>query len=170
MKNDFVLPILVLSLICLVISSALAITNSFTEPVIADAATERERVARYEMLPEADSFESVSAQGLPATVRDVYRAINGAGYVFTISASGYGGDMVILCGISPDGTLISSRALNQAETKGIGSRVTEEPFAGQFIGMDSRLDGVVAISGATISSNAYTGAIRDAFTAFDILT
>ena len=35
MKKEFVMPILVLTLICLFISAALAITNNFTGPVIA---------------------------------------------------------------------------------------------------------------------------------------
>ena len=56
-KNDFVMPILVLSLICLVITALLALTNSATEPVITQAALERAEAARTEIIPEADGFE-----------------------------------------------------------------------------------------------------------------
>ena len=169
MKNDFVMPILVLSLICLAISGALALTNSITAPVIEDAAAQREEAARYEIIPEADGFELITAEGLPATVSEVFRATNGTGYVFIISASGYGGEMKIICGIGPDGKLIRSKALEQAETKGLGSKITEESFSGQFEGKDDQLDGIVAITGATLSSSAYTGAIHDAFEALRIL-
>ena len=39
----------------------------------------------------------------------------------------------------------------------------------QYIGKDSSLNGVVGISGATMTSNAYKAAIADAFTAFDMI-
>ena len=170
MKNDFVKPILVLTLICLIISGALAFTNSVTEPVISKAAKEREENARNEMIPDADGFELVPIDGLPPTIREVYVSINNVGYIFMISISGYGGDMRIICAIDPGGRLIASSAVEHNETKGIGARVAESAFSDQFGGKDERLDGVEAITGATISSNAYINAIRDAFAAFEILT
>ena len=162
-------PILVLTLICLVISGALAFTNSVTEPVISGAAAEREEEARYEMIPEAENFEILVFEGLPASIRNVYRSTNNVGYVFMITTSGYGGDIKIMCGIAPDGRLIGSRAIEQTETKGLGARIAEAPFASQFDGKDSKLEGVVAITGATISSTAYINAIKDAFAAYEII-
>jgi len=52
----------------------------------------------------------------------------------------------------------------------MGSKTAEEPFRSQFPGKDEMLEGVSAISGATISSNAYLGAVADAFEAFRIVT
>jgi electron transport complex protein RnfG len=167
LKKDFIAPILVLSIICLVISGALALTNSITEPVIAAAAAEREEAAMHEIIPDADIFELMDIDGLPATVREVYRSANGAGHIFIITTSGYGGDLRIICGIGPDGKLLHCKALEQSETKGLGARITEPAFEKQFDGVDSRLDGVAAISGATISSTAYINAIKDAFTAYE---
>jgi electron transport complex protein RnfG len=51
----------------------------------------------------------------------------------------------------------------------MGSKITEEPFAGQFPGKDAALDGVDVISGATISSKAFISAVKDAFTAYEIV-
>ena len=167
MKNDFVKPILVLSLICLVISGALAFTNSVTDPVILQASAERENNARYEMIPEADGFESLDIDGLPATISEVYRATNDVGYIFMISTSGYGGEMKIICAIDSGGKLIRNKTLDHTETKGLGAKVEDAPFADRFNGKDSALEGVVAISGATISSTAYINAIKDAFVAFE---
>jgi electron transport complex protein RnfG len=167
MKKDFVLPIVALTLICLIISAALAFTNSFTEPVIAKAAAERAEAARSEVIPGAAGFELMQVDGLPATVKEVYRTTNNVGYVFMITASGYGGDIKLICGIDTDGKLIMTKTLAQAETKGMGSKITEDAFAGQFPGKDSTLEGVDAIAGATISSKAYIGAVKDAFTAFE---
>ena len=169
MKKEFVLPILVLTLICLFISAALAITNNFTGPVIAKAAADRAEAARSEVIPEADSFELLQVEGLPQTVREVYKTTNNAGYVFMLTVSGYGGDINIICGIAPDGTIISTKTLAHTETKGMGSKITEEPFAGQFPGKDASLEGVDAISGATISSRAYINAVKDAVAAYEIV-
>ena len=170
MKNDFVMPILVLSLICLVISGALAFTNSVTEPVIAKAAIEREETARYEIIPEADGFELIVAEGLPDTIREVYKSTNNVGYIFMLLTSGYGGDMKIICGIDSDGMLVGSKVIEYAETKGLGSKITESPFIDQFDEMyGSGIHEVDAITGATISSSAYIGAIQDAFDAFVIV-
>ena len=52
-KADVIKSIVVLAVICLVISGALAVVNSFTSPVIAAAAAERETQARQAVLPEA---------------------------------------------------------------------------------------------------------------------
>jgi electron transport complex protein RnfG len=169
MKKDFVLPILALTLICLIISSALAVTNGFTEPVITKAAAERAEEARREVIPEATGFELMRVEGLPATVREVYRAVNDAGYIFMLTANGYGGEISIICGITPDGKIIKTKTLQQTETKGMGSKITEDPFAGQFPGKDAQLKDVDAITGATISSKAYINAIKDAFAAYQLV-
>ena len=166
MKKDFVAPIVVLTLICLVISGALAITNNVTEPVITAAAIERAAQARLEIIPEADDFEPLPINGMPETVKEAYRTTNDVGYIFVLASHGYGGDIEIMCGVSMDGKIITTRVLQHNETKGLGARVAEAAFGSQFDGKDKSLQGVSAISGASISSRAYIRAIEDAFGAF----
>ena len=171
MKNigqDFVKPILVLTLICLVISAALAFTNEKTAPIIAEAERVKAEQARIEVLPEADSFTLMELTGLPSTVTEVYKADNGAGYVFMLTTKGYGGTIKLICGIDKDGKITNTNTLSQSETKGLGTRITQPEFRAQFVEKDSSLDGVSTISGATISSRPYINAIKDAFTAFEI--
>ena len=168
-KKDFVMPIVVLGIICLVITALLAVTNNFTQPVIAEAAAQRAQEARSEIIPQADGFEQIEVQGLPSTVKEVYSTTNDCGYIFMLTTIGYGGEMDLICGIDNDGKIISVKTLKHSETKGMGSRTAEEPFRSQFVGQDESLSGVDAITGATISSTAYISAIRDAFAAFDIL-
>jgi len=169
MKNDFIKPILVLTLICLLVSGALAVTNSVTEPVIADAAAQRSEEAIRNTIPEAEGFEKVTSDSLPESVKEAYRTTNNVGYVFIVGTSGYGGDMLLICGIGPEGDIIRCATLEQSETKGLGSRITEAQFEQQFTGVDSSMEGVQAISGATISSTAYISAVRDALEAFGIV-
>ncbi|MFB0920675.1 MAG: FMN-binding protein [Oscillospiraceae bacterium] len=166
--KDYIKPIVVLMLICLVISAALALTNEKTAPVIEQTAKANAEAARKEVLPDADAFTPVELTGLPGTVTAVYKADNGAGYVFMLTAKGYGGDMSLICGMDKDGKITVCKTLSQSETQGLGSKTTGSAFRDQFAGKDSSLSGVETISGATISSKAYIGAIKDAFAAYEM--
>ena len=169
--SDFVLPIGVLLLICVVASALLAYTNSVTAPIIAASEEEAARQARIAVLPEADGFEELQVDGLPETVTGVYEATNGVGYVFMLTADGYGGrdTLSITCGIDSEGKITDTQVLSHEETVGLGSKITGDDFRSQFVGKDASMEGVDIISGATFSSNYYINAIRDAFTAYDLV-
>ena len=169
--SDFVLPIGVLLLICIVASALLAYTNSVTAPIIAASEEEAARQARIAVLPEADDFEEIQADGLPDSITQVYRATNDVGYVFMITSDGYGGrdTLSMICGIDSEGHITDTQVLSHEETVGLGSKITGDDFRSQFVGKDAGLEGVDIISGATFSSNYYINAIRDAFTAYDLV-
>ena len=169
--SDFVLPIGVLLLICIVASALLALTNSVTAPIIAEAEEKAAEEARIAVMPEADGFEEIQVDGLPETVTGVYKATNGVGYVFMLTADGYGGrnTLSITCGIDSEGKITDTQVLSHEETVGLGSKITGDDFRSQFVGKDASLEGVDIISGATFSSNYYINAIRDAFTAYDLV-
>lgn len=169
--SDFVLPIGVLLLICIVASALLAYTNSVTAPIIAASEEEAARQARIAVLPEADDFEEIQVDGLPDSITQVYRSTNDVGYVFMLTADGYGGrdTLSITCGIDSEGKITDTQVLSHSETVGLGSKITGDDFRGQFTGKDSNLEGVDIIGGATFSSNYFIGAIRDAFTAYDMV-
>jgi electron transport complex protein RnfG len=166
-KKDFVMPIVVLTVICLVISAALAFTNNMTKPVIDAAAAQRADEVRFAVMPQADTFKKIEASGLPESITDVYMAENGVGYVFTVIAKGYGGNMEIICGVDPDGHITACKTLAHSETAGLGSKTAQDEYRNQYVGKGSSLEGVSAISGATVSSKAYESAIKDVFKAFE---
>ncbi len=172
-KADFVLPIVVLMLICLVMSGLLAATNFVTEPIITAGDAQRAEQARIDALPAADGFALLDTQ-LPegSTVTEVYEATNGAGYVFMVSTTGYGakGSLQIICSVDAEGKIVNTDTLAHDETPGLGTKVTEDAFRSQFPGVDSSMEGVDTISGATISSSAYVNAIRDVFAVYDSIT
>ena len=169
---DFGAPILVLVLICAIMSGLLALTNSVTAPIIEEAEAEAERAAQLEVLPSADSFSQIELAGLPESVTKACVADNGTGYVFSITAQGYGGKgtLKMAVGIDNDGKITGTKVLSHKETAGLGSKITTEAFQGQFPGKDASLEGVDNISGATFSSNYFRAAIADAFAAFDMVT
>jgi electron transport complex protein RnfG len=90
------------------------------------------------------------------------------------SLEGYGGLMEIMVGFNPDGLIQKTAVLSHRETPGLGSKVKEKPFASQFMLADPRTQdlhitkdgGIIdAISGATISSRAYTQAVLNSIQA-----
>ena len=166
------MPILVLTVICLVVSSALAYMNNITKPVIAEAAASRTEVAMISKIPEATGFELIDTDaydGLPTTLRDAYRTTNEVGYVFIAVVSGFSGDITIMCAFDPGGDIISVSTLSHTETKGIGTILEQPVFLDTFKGKDSGLDGVDTVTGATISTRAFIRAIRDMLEAFEII-
>ena len=173
--TDFVLPIVVLVLICAVMSGLLAVTNNITDPIIKAAEEEAKRAARLEVLPQADDFEEVTVDGLPDAVTEVYKAANGAGYTFSIVAQGYGGKgtLKMAVGIDMDGKITGTKILDHKETAGLGSKITTDAFQGQFPGQNagyvSDIKNIDTISGATRSSNFFRLALTYAFEAFDLV-
>jgi len=172
--SDFVAPIGVLFLICIVMTFLLALTNKATDPIIEQAKLESEQAARKEVLTDADDFELVTDQKQESadktvTVTSVYKATNDAGYVFMITAKGYGGKntLEMVCGIDMDGKITNTKVLDHAETVGLGAKITGDDFRSQFPGKDASLEGVDLISGATFSSNYYLNALRFAFEVYD---
>lgn len=169
-KADFVMPIAVLMLICLVMSALLAGTNFITADIIEQGEIQRAEQARIDALPAADGFTKLDVS-IPEgnTVTEVYEATNGAGYVFMISTTGYGakGSLQLICSIDANGCIVSTDTLGHDETPGLGTKVTGDEFESQFPGVDSSMSGVDTISGATISSSAYVNAIRDVFTVYE---
>ncbi len=168
--KDIIKPIVVLTCICLVVTALLAYVNTVTSPIITKAEQEAAEQARAEVLSEADSFVKVEMAELPETVQEVYRAENGAGYVFMLETDkGYSSDMKLICGIRSDGSIEACKTLSHNETSGLGSKTAEDPYKSQYVGKTpDTLSEVDAISGATISSNAYMSAIEDAFEAFEM--
>ena len=144
MMTDFVIPIAVLVIICMVMSGLLALTNGATEPIIKPAELEAQKAARMEVLPGADDFLQVEIDGLPEAVTEVYQASNGVGYTFSVTAQGYGGKntLKMAVGIDMDGKITGTKVLAHKETAGLGSKITSDAFQGQFSGKDRGLDGV----------------------------
>ena len=81
-----------------------------------------------------------------------------------LSIKGYDSSkpMSVVVGFTRDGEITKCVVISASgETSGIGSKVTLPEFLGQFDGKDARLEGVDAISGATISSQAFIDAVKE---------
>lgn len=171
--NKIFKPIVVLCVICVVITGALAATNSATAPIIAAAKAAAEEAARSELLPEADGFERVDIT--VDNVTDVYKATNDVGYVVTSTAKGYGGTMTVMTSFTPEGQIKQVKVTEAQETQGIGSNVsTKADYWAKYAGLDGTKELVLnqdvdAYNGATISSRALNSAVNSAVAAYNAI-
>lgn len=172
--NKIFKPIVVLVIICIVVTGALAATNSVTDPIIDEATRVAQQKARTELLPEAEDFEPVTGVEVE-NVSDIYASTNDVGVIITSSAKGYGGDVVVMTAFNPDGTIKQIKVTEQAETKGIGSKVVATPsYWENYMGLDASdalvlNEDVDAVTSATISSTALINAVNSAIEAYNAI-
>ncbi|MEQ2443334.1 FMN-binding protein [Pseudoflavonifractor intestinihominis] len=164
-------PIVVLTCIGLVITAALAVTNQLTAPVIAAQQAAAADAALKVVLPDGSDFTDITGVELPEGVTAAKVAGNGAGYVFTTTGKGFGGDISVMVGLDANGAITGTKVLSNSETQGIGSKVVEDgsAFQQQLPGMTDT-SGIQATSGATVSSNGMISAIQAAFDAYVVST
>ena len=168
--NDFVKPIVVLGVICLVTSLLLAVTNNVTAPIIAENVVKTANATRQALLPSADTFTEVAPETPTEGVTAIYKADNDSGYVITAQAKGYGGEVPVMVAFNAEGTIEAVQFLDNDETPGLGQKVKSEAFQSQFSGMPAEefgLSDIDAITGATISSGAAASAINAAIAAYN---
>ncbi len=89
---------------------------------------------------------------------------------------GFGGELEIMTGFYINGTMAGYKVLNHKETPGLGSKIMENEFMSQFIGLKieggklklrkegGQIDGITS---ATISSKALLDAVNNAKKAYD---
>ena len=167
--NDILKPVVVLTVICVVVSGLLGLTNSITAPIIEENARLAADAARIELLPTAtDGFDMVEGVDMEG-VTEIYKAKNGAGYTITAFGKGYGGAVNYMVAFDNDGKIVNLKVLSHSETAGLGSKIENPEFLAKFKGTDKELTSgdIDMIGGATISSNASLDAVNTARKAFN---
>ena len=166
MKNN-IKNLVVFVLICTVMTLLLATTNFFTAPIIKENQNASANKALLEVMPDGEGFEQmdISTFTLPTTVSEVYKATNGQGYVIKLVTTGYGSDMVIMCGVKVDGTVTGAVCLSSNETLS-----KEKTYGENFALKDAAgVEAVDTIAGATKTTAAYKNAVKDALSSVIIL-
>ena len=188
--NKIVKNTMILTVITLVAGLLLGVVYEVTKAPIATANEKAKKEAWQAVFPDADldEFKSVDVDeklatsvanslGEKVTVNEVC-SVGDEGYVITTTDSeGYGGDIEVTVGITKDGTVNGVSILSISETAGLGMKATQPSFYEQYVGVQTSQfyvskdggDGepIDAISGATITSRAVTGAVNEALGYFD---
>ncbi len=190
MNKSLISDCMKLLIITLVAGLALGFVYNLTKDPIAAQNELAKQESYKTVFPDAESFENVDftedeiqklceEHGITGiTMTEIMTAKNASGsdlgYVFNVTTSeGYGGDIQLAVGVQSDGTLNGFDALSISETAGLGMNATQDDFRNQFAGVkadqlevvkdgsgasdDAKID---AISGATITSSAITGAVN----------
>ena len=191
-KGGFMKDAFVLCGITLVAGALLGGVYEMTKAPIDAANLAAKEAAYRTVFPDAASFDAGDlADKIPAANEEIAglgygkvivdEAVSGkdasgaeVGYVVTsTSKDGYGGAITVSVGIEADGTVSGIEFLTLAETAGLGMKADKPEWKGQYAGKNVDLFTVTkngasaeneinAISGATITSNAVTGAVNGA--------
>ena len=162
-----------LTLISMVMSAALTFVYLKTKGPIEDAARQKEINAIKMVSPDFDNDPLPEARLVDGvTIYPVKKQNEPAGFaVKTFSERGFSGHIELMAGFNTDGTINNITVLQHKETPGLGTKMAEPKFLGQFFGKNPenftlkvKKDGgqVDAITAATISSRAFCDAMQRA--------
>lgn len=187
MNKSLVNDCIKLFIITLAAGLILGFVYNVTKDPIAKQEEKTKQEAYKAVFKDADRFEAVKLdkkeinKALKAknlgqnTVSEIAKAVDkdgkGLGYVFSVTnPDGYGGDITLSVGVKNDGTVNGYETLTISETAGLGMKAAEPDFYEQYSGKQTdhfyvSKDGgegeeIDAISGATITSRAVTGAVN----------
>lgn len=189
MNQKVIKNTMTLTAITLISGLLLGFVYEVTKRPIAESRARSRQEAYRNAFAGADSFEAFPAfdsdsarklmeeNGMESCrITDAAVAFDGGkekvGYVVSaVSREGYGGEIELSVGIAEDGTVMGVEFLSIGETAGLGMNAAEPEFKGQFQNVKTEAFQVVkggaaeegeiaALSGATITSKAVTGAVN----------
>jgi electron transport complex protein RnfG len=178
-ESTFRNMVLSLTLISIVASTSLGFVYELTKRPIELSNLNKKLDAIKEVVPEFNNNPDNEMFRLPTgegDSLDIYPAKKDdiiIGYaVNTYTEKGFSGNISLMAGFKPDGTIINITVLQQKETPGLGTKIKESAFKDQFkeknpseFMLKVKKDGgpVDAITAATISSRAFCDAVRRAY-------
>ncbi|MEI3502765.1 MAG: RnfABCDGE type electron transport complex subunit G [Anaerovoracaceae bacterium] len=159
---------MILVIICLVVTLALAGTYSVANPIIIQNQQKSADEARQEVAPDGDGFTQYDGK-LAEGVEDCYIA-DKAGTPVTAGYKGFGGTVKVMIGIDADGKVTGVKVTEHSETPGLGTKAADPEYLKQYKGVaeapeasikdDKNVD---AVTGATITSNAVYNSVERSF-------
>lgn len=174
--HEIIKPTLVLVLICAVVAGLLA----FTYNVAGIAALEAAGLSAKQLeevlpvtLPGGTKLSAVKTSYESPNFIGAYQDNSGKGCAVYVKVHGYGGDIKILVGIDPNGTIAGLQVIENAETPGLGTRALELDYLIQYVGETApvalKADGgtIDAVAGSTISSKAVAHGVTIAFEVYE---
>jgi electron transport complex protein RnfG len=178
-ESGFKNMVLSLTLISMIASACLGFVYEFTKGPIEMSNLNRKVNAIKQVVPEFNNNPYDEMFRLPTgdgDSLDIYPAKKDSmlvGYaVATYTDKGFSGNINLMAGFKPDGSIVNITVLAHKETPGLGTKMAEPKFKDQFTGKNPadydlkvKKDGgpVDAITAATISSRAFCDAVQRAY-------
>ena len=164
--------VLSLGIICLVSSGILAVVYALTKKPIEAAAEKKTNDAIMQVLPAFDGQPerlSIEADGKVHEYYQVMKDGNVSGYAITAAATGFGGPVSLMVGVTSEGIVYNTSVLSQSETPGLGAKCTLDPAVTRLAVKKDGGD-IDAITASTITSRAYVNAVNNALAIFKAIT
>ncbi|MBI5886886.1 MAG: RnfABCDGE type electron transport complex subunit G [Deltaproteobacteria bacterium] len=177
--NNVVKMFLNLVVIGAVSGAILAAFYHVADPMIKANQEKELKEAIFVVLPEAKDYKTLKKTVDKADIT-IFEGIDDAGapvgIAFKADGGGFQGNVGVMVGLNLDYLhLRGIKILDQVETPGLGNRISEPAFEGQFNGVDispkieyiknrkpEKPNQIQSITGATISSNAVVTNINNA--------
>lgn len=178
-ESTFKNMVLSLTLISLAASACLGFVYVMTKDPIELSRLNKKLDAIKQVVPEftnnpyEDMYRLPTGDGDSLEIYPAKKDGETIGYaVNTFTKKGFAGNIKLMAGFKPDGTIINISVLEQKETPGLGTKMTTPEFKDQFMNKNPsaykltvKKDGgpVDAITSATISSRAFCDAVQRAY-------
>jgi electron transport complex protein RnfG len=166
--SEILKPGLVLLTVTAVAALALGLAYTVTKEPIERQKTAEEEQSRVELLPYAETFKEVAADGGSeiTSVTEGHAGSDVVGYVIGVSVMGYGGRLDMLVGVDAGNAVTGVKIMSHSETPGLGANAANESFTDKYKNKtgpftvtkttptnDNEID---AITSATITTTAVT--------------
>ena len=116
------------------------------------------------ILPGSTTFTEETYDGEDTNIRFVYKGETG--FVVGTCTAGYAGDIMMLIGVSSEGSVTGLQVRSMEETYGLGAEaLTDWEFLAQFLRNEGDTEigvNVDAITGATVTSKAIARSVNSA--------
>lgn len=160
-------PTLVLTIICVVVSTLLVLANSMTAQKIVEAQQEALNESLVSVLGEGTNPKQSAYTSEDDTIDGIY-VDDKSQVAFELTVDGYSkGGLHLLVGIDQDGAISGVSIVSISETKGLGTKVQDSSFISQFIGAKDDTYTFNKITGATFSSKGMKSAIDTAINTYN---
>ncbi|MCD6112219.1 MAG: RnfABCDGE type electron transport complex subunit G [Bacteroidales bacterium] len=179
-ESNFKNMVLTLLIICGVAALALGAIYNLTKKPIEKSKLLKQELAIKNVVPEFEiikTFKYKPDDGEDSLIiNNTYKNSNYVGTAIeTYTDKGFGGRVKLMVGFLPNGCIYNIEVLELKETPGLGTKMTEEKFKGQFKNKNPKNFKLIvkkdngdvdAITAATISSRAFCDAVQRAYNAF----
>jgi RnfABCDGE-type electron transport complex G subunit len=165
-------PVVVLVAICMVAGVLLGVVHMVTDPIATANAEKKAQETYAQLVPTAATFDPVecSVEGCTAALEAHDAQGQLVAHVIVAQSKGYGGQVPIAVAFGPDGKVLSITTMANEETPGLGTKIANDSYIGQYVGLGAEsitADDIDLISGATISSKAALSAFNIAVEAYE---
>lgn len=180
-ESNFKNMAVVLGAICLVCSLLLGSVYAVTKAPIEQSGVAKVNAAIAQVVPAFDnvpSEEMIEVGGSEVYVAK--KAGETVGYAIKVFSAGFGGQIQMMVGFQPDGTIYNTSVISHSETPGLGAKIAGNdgqaaPPRAQIVGKNPattkiavKKDGgdIDAITASTITSRAFLKGVGLAYEVF----